>query len=93
MKVEIRQPEYDKWRSKLDAGAQAVVTRRIDLLAEHGISLGMPNVRRLAAGLFELRAGKYRLYFTVLGDTARFLTFGEKDTQTRDIERARKRMT
>lgn len=92
MKVENRQPEYDKWRSRLDESAQAVVTRRMELLVEHGIALGMPNVRRLVAGLYELRAGKYRLYFTVLGDTARFLTYGEKDTQTREIERARRRL-
>ncbi len=51
----------------------------------------MPHVRRLGDDLCELRADKHRLYFVVVDDTAKFLAYGEKDTQQRDINRARRR--
>ena len=48
----------------------------------------------VGCGSFRIRVGQQpRLYFEVDGDIARMLTYGRKDTQQRDITRARGRMT
>ena len=64
---------------------------KIDRLLEHGPTLGMPLVRRLGDDLFELRISKYRVYFKVGDGSIVVLACGEKDTQSRDIARARGR--
>lgn len=88
--------EFAKWYRRLGPVEQAKVTWEIDLLAEAGAAVGLPHVRDLGHGLRELRVRvgqQPRLYFTIEGGTARFLTYGRKDTQRRDIERAKRRMT
>lgn len=62
------------------------------MLEQHGVAIGMPMVRRLDIDLWELRVGKHRLYFSVEQNTALFHAYGDKDSQRRDIERARERM-
>lgn len=84
--------EFRKWVRRLGAAELANIDRRLALLREHGLALGMPNVRRLDAVVWELRSGKHRLYFTVEAEgVAMFLTCGDKDTQQRDIRRAQER--
>lgn len=83
--------EYAKWMGRLSNPSAARVLAKLNLLALTGTNLQLPHVRRLGAGLCELRVDKYRLYFVVAGDTATFLAYGEKDTQQRDIQRARRR--
>lgn len=92
MEIEHRSSaEYQKWMRKLSPRDGSRVADKLLLLSMTGTNLTMPHVRRLGEGLCELRVDKYRLYFVVDDDCASFLTYGEKDTQMRDIERARKR--
>ena len=82
---------FDKWLRKLpDRRATARIASRIQRL-EHG-HLG--EVKYLAnAGLGEIRLDYgpgYRLYFWKHHPTLVLLCGGHKDTQRRDIERARK---
>ena len=97
MEIEHRDDaEFVKWYRRLGSVEQAKVTWQLDLLMAVGASLGMPHVRDLGGGLRELRirvGQQPRLYFEVDGDIARMLTYGRKDTQQRDIVRARGRMT
>jgi putative component of toxin-antitoxin plasmid stabilization module len=53
----------------------------------------MPLVRFLGAGLHELRVSKFRVYFVYGPETLHVLAQGEKDTQVRDIARARRRIS
>ena len=89
----LDQRAFQKWSKRLGKPEWADIARRLDLLQAEGLALGMPNVRRLDAGLWELRSGKHRLYFTVEQDVAVFLAFGDKDSQQRDIRLAKERMT
>ncbi|MCB0879047.1 MAG: type II toxin-antitoxin system RelE/ParE family toxin [Thermoleophilia bacterium] len=93
MEIEFLDPRaFQKWRQRLGRPERSDILRRLELLQAHGVALGMPNVRRLDAGLWELRSGKHRLYFTVDVDAAVFLAFGDKDSQQRDIRLAKERM-
>ena len=77
-----------------------MIQRKIDQLVILGDEARLPLVRRLMPALYELRVDKYRLYFTfddleVNQGVERgiyMLTYGEKDTQTRDIQRASERL-
>ncbi|MBC7460143.1 MAG: type II toxin-antitoxin system RelE/ParE family toxin [Thermoleophilia bacterium] len=88
--------EYVKWMRGLGAAEQSKVASQLELLAARGEELRLPHVRWLGRGLFELRVvigQQPRLYFhRVGGDLVVMLTFGRKDTQQRDIARARRRM-
>jgi len=92
--------EFAKWSRRIDSATRALVDRKIDYLAFLGDDASMPLVRRLGGELHELRVGKYRLYFTfaqmdIDGQIERgmlFVAYGEKDTQRRDIARARGRL-
>lgn len=96
--VDIRhldESEFAKWFRHLGAVEQAKATWELDLLMAAGAALGMPHVRDLGGGLRELRvrAGQQpRMYFVITGGVAVFLTYGRKDTQERDMRRARGRM-
>ena len=83
--------EYRKWARRLGDADLRRVANKLRLLAEAGGALTMPHVRRMGGDLCELRADKHRLYFVIVDDTATFLAYGEKDTQQRDISRARRR--
>lgn len=83
--------EFERWMSRLSPIDRTRIAKKVHLLMYAGANLTMPNVRRLGNGLCELRVDKFRLYFTIEVDTARLLSYGSKDTQQRDIARARKR--
>ena len=69
----------------------------LDLLTAVRALLGMPHAIYLGAGLHELcvRVGQQpRLYFQIDAEgRITMLAYGRKDTQDRDIARARGRMT
>ena len=96
VRVEHRNPnEYRKGFARLSPDAQAFVAAEVELLAVRW-PVGMPRVRDLRGGLCELRIsgfGGLRLYFEVAEDVIAFVTYGRKDTQQRDIDRARRRLT
>ena len=82
--------DYERWFSRLrDERAKARINIRIRRL-----SLGNPgDVKPVGGGVSELRidVGKgYRVYFIRRGDQAILLTGGDKATQSRDIEKAKR---
>lgn len=83
--------DFERWMSRLARVDQRRILRKLHMLAHVGSALSMPSVRRLGGGLSELRVDKYRVYFTIEGDEAWILGHGTKDTQQRDIARARRR--
>ncbi len=91
----------DDWIRSLEPPARAEVALTIDLLKEHGISLGMPFARPMGEGIWELRArdssGIYRvLYFHWKGRTFGLLHGFSKTTRTapkKELELARTRRT
>jgi len=90
--IEIRQTdEYARWFGKLrDHQARARILARIRRL-----QLGNPgDVEPVGESVSELRipyGPGYRVYFTKRGDTLVFLLAGgDKKTQKRDIEKAKK---
>ena len=90
--VHFNAAEYRKWRARLGPADVAHVRRRLALLEEQGIEIGLPNVKQLSQQLWELRVPTgARLYFTVDDDMAVFVKYGNKDTQSRDIEVATRR--
>jgi putative addiction module killer protein len=93
MEVVITNPrEWKRWTSRLSSSARADVARKLLAVAAQW-PLGMPLVRDLNDGLHEVRCGGgIRVYLTQVGHALHVLTAGHKDTQQRDIERARRRM-
>ena len=90
--VEIRQTRaYIRWFRKIrDTQARARILTRIRRL-----SLGNPgDVRPVGEGVSEMRIDYgpgYRVYYVGRGETTVvLLTGGDKNTQDRDIRRARK---
>ncbi len=86
-----------KWLRDLDQIAKRKIAHLLDLLGEFGPQLPMPNNRNLGGGLYELRVtGKgpgYRIYYFEFEEfIVVLLAGGDKSTQTRDIDTARKRM-
>lgn len=84
----------DKWLDERTKEQKAALARRLLLLEKLGPELGMPNVRGLGHGLYELREMSfgYRLYFHFDQSAQAIIIVvaaGEKDTQERDIKRAR----
>lgn len=57
-----------------------------------GAIVGMPTVRSIDRHLHEIRVGGWRVYFTQRAGSLVVLCGGSKDTQQRDIARARRRM-
>lgn len=84
--------EWRRWMQRLAPAVRADVARKLLAVAARW-PVGMPLVRDLREGLFEVRcAGGIRIYLVHVDDELRILTAGRKDTQQRDIERARGRM-
>lgn len=89
----------EEWVRSLDPTARAEVLRTVDLLRKHGTAIGMPTVRFMGNGLWELRArdpnGIYRLiYFHWKGRTFGLLhgfTKRTRATPRREIDLARAR--
>jgi putative addiction module killer protein len=90
--IEVRQTaDFTRWLRKLaDVQALVRIVSRVRRL-EHG---NFGDVRTLGAGLMEMRIDYgpgYRVYFVSRGDLVVILLCGgDKRTQARDIEKARK---
>ncbi|MBC7460141.1 MAG: type II toxin-antitoxin system RelE/ParE family toxin [Thermoleophilia bacterium] len=89
--------EFAKWYVRLGPVEKRKLRFELDRLEMEGVRLGLPHVRELGDGLYELRVRvgqQPRLYFEYASSSrVRMLTYGRKDTQDRDIRRARGRMT
>lgn len=90
--IDVRQSvEYEQWFQEIhDRNAKARINVRVRRL-----SLGNPgDVRSVGEGVWELRiyyGPGYRVYFTYVdSDSAILLLGGDKRTQDRDIQFARK---
>jgi putative addiction module killer protein len=89
--------EFQRWFHRLAANDQARVITSINDLQNAARPLPMPHGRNLGSGLHELRPSSgratQRLYYAVHGQQVILLCAGRKDTQDRDIDRARRRIT
>jgi putative addiction module killer protein len=88
--------EFQHWVLRLSTRDKANVTRAIQELAIATRPIPMPHGRRIDGDLHELRPSSgrssIRIYYRYEGSTAVILTTGRKDTQQRNIDRARGRM-
>jgi putative addiction module killer protein len=85
------------WIERLDEYAFKKVDKMIGLLRELGPSISMPHSRYLGDYLYELRDRSkgpgLRIYYTWEDDVlVILLAAGDKSSQVRDIENARKRL-
>ncbi|OGB84363.1 hypothetical protein A3F66_01845 [candidate division TM6 bacterium RIFCSPHIGHO2_12_FULL_32_22] len=82
---------YSIWENKLNKTTQAIVKNRLDR-----IKIGnLGDIRRVKGSkqLWEIKIDYgpgYRIYFVKKGFIMALLLGGEKKTQTRDIEKAKK---
>ena len=89
--IEVRRTaEFIDWITDLrDVSARARIAKRIDRIAQGNFG----DVKSVADGVSELRftfGPGYRVYFTRKGDVVVILLCGgDKDSQARDIERAK----
>jgi putative addiction module killer protein len=89
---DVRQTEvFLKWRHKLrDDKARAAIATRISRLAEGAVG----DVKSVGDGVMEMRihyGPGYRIYFVRRGDEIVILLCGgDKSSQSRDIETAKK---
>jgi putative addiction module killer protein len=84
----------EKWLAERTREQQTAIARRLLLLQTLGDDLGMPNVRNLTGGLFELREMRFgfRIYFHIESHEKRIivsLVGGDKASQARDLKKAR----
>lgn len=84
----------ERWLSERSSDQKASIARRLLLLQALGDDLGMPNVRNLGGGLFELREMRFgfRIYFHIASHERKIivaLVAGDKSSQARDIKSAR----
>jgi putative addiction module killer protein len=95
MQIEFHdEREFERWLFGIGNERASRVSHAIRRAAELGGSwAGLPLVRYLGAGLYEVRRGGDRVYFQQSRHALTILTAGRKDTQDRDIARARRRMT
>ena len=88
---EVRQTvEFEEWLSALrDQTGRGIIVRRLSRI-EHG---NFGDSKSVGDGVSELRffiGPGYRVYYTVLGGVVAFLLIGgDKDTQDRDIAKAK----
>ena len=92
-------PQVERWFAKLakkNKQAYMKLSALVMLLEQRNHELGMPVVRwDLQPGLHELRERGYgyRIYFSFHGSTViMLLVAGDKDSQSRDIKLALKRL-
>ena len=81
---------FTKWLAKLDAKIKAVIIANL-LRLEDG---NFPNVKSVGDGIHELKINYqkgYRVYFTnAVNEIIILLCAGDKSSQYKDIEKARK---
>jgi len=93
VRIELFNPgEFVKWFDALGPLSKARMAVLLQMLESATVPAPMPHGRHLGGGLHELRSrlGE-RVYYSVNDDTATILACGRKDTQRRDITRARSR--
>lgn len=87
-----------EWIEALDTQSTKQIHKLLQMLRKEQQNLGMPYVRHLGDGLFELRDPRqggpgYRLYYCWSGTTiVVLLVGGDKSSQENDIVTARERM-
>lgn len=85
----------EKWFDSLEIDEFKSVAKELKLLELCGNTLKLPHSRSLKNGLFELRERRYgfRIYYTFLNNRIILMMHaGDKKTQDRDIDIARKRL-
>ena len=98
MEIFYAHDDVEKLLDTTGIATRAKITRLFFLIAERGHMLGMPHVRRIAAGLYEARIlgeRNIRIFYTFRGGDIVLLHALSKKTQklrSRDIDIARKRM-
>jgi putative addiction module killer protein len=96
MRVEVvfhNERAFERWLRRTGGDGPGRIAGKIALVAEHGGAVvGMPLVRSLGGDLHEIRITTWRIYFAQEGAEMTVLCAGTKDTQQRDIARARGRM-
>jgi len=84
---------FIEWQSELDNASKAVIMNRIDRVVETG-NFGDCKPIATTPGLWELRihyGPGYRIYFGKRGlELIVFILGGDKSTQTKDINKAKK---
>jgi putative addiction module killer protein len=86
----------EKWLDKLTDEQLESITEDLRVLEKKGNDLRFPHSRPLGKGLFELRERQfgYRIYYCFKGNQVIILlAAGDKKSQKKDIEMARKRLT
>jgi putative addiction module killer protein len=86
----IRQTEeFEEWLDGLrDKAGRAIIARRLQRVAAGNLG----HVKSIGSGVSELKIDfgpGYRVYFKQRGDAIDVLYGGDKDTQDRDIRRAK----
>lgn len=83
---------YSTWKNRLDAEARSIIIGRLDRIRLG--NFGDAKVIKGGGGIYELRINYgpgYRIYFGQQGTTVVILlTGGDKGSQTRDIEKAKR---
>jgi putative addiction module killer protein len=94
MEVEFHdEREFERWLRRAGGITTGRIAGKLALVAMHGgARVGMPTVRMLGGGLYEIRVGVWRVYFMQRGTRLIVLCGGTKDSQPRDITRTRRRM-
>jgi putative addiction module killer protein len=86
-----RTDEFVEWLKDLrDVSAKARIAKRIDRIAEGNFG----DTKSVGGNVSELRftfGAGYRVYYTLMGEIVVILLCGgDKDSQSRDIEKAKK---
>lgn len=74
-------PRVDKEIRSLPEKENARIVRVIELLEDNGFSLTEPYLKKLTSGLWELRAGRWRLLFGIAGGRATIVNIFLKKTR------------
>lgn len=74
-------PRVDKEIRSLPEKENARIVRVMELLEDNGFGLTEPYLKKLTSGLWELRAGRWRLLFGIVGGGATIVNIFLKKTQ------------
>lgn len=85
--------EFERWLRRTGGVNPGRIAGKVALVATQGGAIvGTPTVRSIGNGLHEIRVGVWRVYFVRRDGSLVILCAGSKDTQHRDIARARRRI-